>query len=344
MAVTFRKIETTTRLINPFRDFSPDEIPSEIRFDPLTGQTCRVFSLPYKSEPTDWTNTVERSKESFCPFCEDALETSTPLFPEDIIPEGRIRMGGATLIPNLVPFDKYAGVCIMTRSHYVPLEAWTPGNMKDAFRASKRFLTEISERDAAAKYFSINWNFMPPAGSSIVHPHLQPNCGEVPTNEHRLQIEGCRLYREKTGNSFWDDFMQAEKAGGERYLGEIGSTFWAMSFAPQGFLPDVWCLFQNRSSVIRAEDSEFDAFLVGLTGVLKYFHDENISSFNLSIFSAKEDTDFRVNARICPRLLPRPIGNSDIAYLQMLHKEAFCVRPPESECRKAREVFQNLRP
>jgi hypothetical protein len=37
-----------------------------------------------------------------------------------------------------------------------------------------------------------------------------------------------------------------------------------------------------------------------------------------------------VNARICPRLLPRPIGNSDIAYPQMMHKESFTVRPPEA--------------
>ncbi len=342
MTLSFRKIETRNRLLNPFRDFSPDEIPSEIRFDPLTGQTGRVFSIPYQSEPMDWTDIVKRSRESFCPFCEDALEKSTPLFPADLIPEGRIRMGGATLIPNLVPFDKYAGVCIMTRSHYVPLEDWNPENMRDAFRASKYFLTEISKRDGDAAYAYINWNFMPPAGSSIVHPHLQPNCGEFPTNEHRLQMEGCRRYREKTGKSFWDDFMEAEKADGARYIGEIDATFWAMSFVPQGFLPDVWCLFRNRRSIIHADENEFEAFLTGLTGVLKFFHNEKISSFNLSIFSVKDDTDFRVNAKICPRLLPRPIGNSDIAYLQMLHKEAFCVRPPESACHKVKEIFQDL--
>jgi hypothetical protein len=70
--------------------------------------------------------------------------------------------------------------------------------------------------------------------------------------------------------------------------------------------------------------------LDGLSRILKYFLEENIYSFNVSIFSAKEERGHRVNARICPRLLPRPIGNSDIAYPQMMHKESFTVRPPEA--------------
>ncbi len=344
MTFPFRKIKTQTRLLNPFRDFTPDKIPLEVRFDPLTGQTGRVFNLHYKCEPTDWTDIVKQSQKSFCPFCEAALEKSTPLFPQDLIPEGRIRLGEATLIPNLVPFDKYAGVCIMTHRHFVPLQDWSPENMLDAFAASQRFLKEIAARDPAVNYFCINWNFMPPAGSSIVHPHLQPNCGEVPTNEHRLQIEGSQAYREKTGRSYWDDFMAAERDERRRYIGEIGSTFWTMSFVPQSFLPDVMCLFRNHGSLLHVGENELDSFLRGLCGVLKHFHNNNVSSFNLSIFSVRDDADFRVNARISPRLLPRPIGNSDIAYLQMLHKEAFCVSLPESECVKISDIFSNLRP
>jgi hypothetical protein len=66
---------------------------------------------------------------------------------------------------------------------------------------------------------------------------------------------------------------------------------------------------------------------------------ENIYSFNVSIFSAKEEKSHRVNARICPRLLPRPIGNSDIAYPQMMHKESFTVRPPEAVREKLLQAF-----
>ena len=77
----------------------------------------------------------------------------------------------------------------------------------------------------------------------------------------------------------------------------------------------------------------------GLSGVLRYSGKENIPAFNMSIFSIKEDDDFRINARISPRLLPRPIGNSDRAYFQTLHKEPCTVTPPESLCPKLREIF-----
>lgn len=340
MNTLFKKIVTRTRLRNPFKGFSLDEIPSEIRFDPLTGHTVRVFDLSFRAEPVDWTGTVRRSEETFCPFCPESLEKSTPLFPEDLVPEGRIKVGEATLIPNLVPFDKYAGVAVMSHRHYVAMDEWTPDNLRDAFSASLDFARRVAEKDPETRFFSVNWNYMPPAGSSIVHPHLQPNCGEVPTNEHRFQMEGCRRYREETGRDFWEDFAAAERLSGERYIGEMGSTFWVLSYAPQGFLPDVWCIFKDQSSMMSMGDDDLTPFLKGLAGVLKYFCGENISSFNVSLFSVREGEDFRVNARICPRLLPRPIGNSDIAYLQMLHREPFCVRFPEAACGDLRKFFQ----
>jgi len=337
MTLLFRKIDTKTRLLNPFRGFSLEEIHSEIRFDPLTNESGRIFDIPFKCAPTDWTKTLERSDALFCPFCEGSIEKSTPLFPEDVISEGSIRVGEATLIPNLLPFDKYAAVCIMTRRHYIPLPEWNPETMEDAFVASQRFLREITEKDPQVDYFSVNWNYMPPSGSSIVHPHLQINCGEVPTNEHRLQLQGARQYQKETGLSFWSDFMDTEREKNERYIGEIGATFWTMGYVPRGFLPDVQCIFPDAVSLARINEEDLYSFLKGLSGVLSYFREQNIPSFNMSIFSVRDDRNFRVNARICPRLLPRPIGNSDMAYLQMLHRESFCVRPPESECPRVRD-------
>jgi len=85
--------------------------------------------------------------------------------------------------------------------------------------------------------------------------------------------------------------------------------------------------------------TEISGFLQGLSRVLQYFGQENIHAFNMSIFSVKEDEDFRINARICPRLLTRDIGNSDRAYMYTLHKEPYTVKPPESVCPKVREIF-----
>ena len=89
MSVSFKKIKDSMGLMNPFKDFSQDEIPLEIRYDPLTGQTTRVFDLPYRPiERPDFEAFVQRSKEMMCPFCPESLEISTPLYPKEIVPEG----------------------------------------------------------------------------------------------------------------------------------------------------------------------------------------------------------------------------------------------------------------
>jgi UDPglucose--hexose-1-phosphate uridylyltransferase len=339
MTVSFRKITGKTRLLNPFKGNRLDEIPFEIRFDPLTGSSGRVFDLPFKAERPDVAGIVARSKNIFCPFCPSALEKSTPEFPKDLIPEGRIKVGDATLIPNLAPFEKHAGVAIFSREHFLPMEHLTPETMRGAFSASLLYLKRVSEADPSVRFFSINWNYMPSAGSSIVHAHLQPNAGDVPTNILREQIEASRRYEQSNHRTYWEDFIQAEQQRDERYLGAIGSTSWAMSFVPLSFLPDVQCVFPESLSVLELNEDDLECFLKGLSRTLKYFLEEDVYSFNISIFSTKEEGSHRVNARMCPRLLPRPIGNSDIAYPQIMHKESFTVRPPEAACQKAKEAF-----
>jgi len=341
MSVEFRKIRSQVRLMNPFKGHSLDEIPFEIRFDPLTGQTGRVFDLPFKAEKPDVADIVDRSEKIFCPFCPAALEKSTPEFPKELIPEGRIKVGDATLIPNLAPFEKHAGVAIFSQEHFLPMENLTPETMHDAFSASLLYLKRVAQSDPLVHFFSINWNYMPPAGSSMVHAHLQPNAGDVPTNMLREQIEGCKRYRQENQRGFWEDLIQAEKQKDERYLGETGSAFWVMSFVPASFLPDVQCIFPEQVTLLELREDNLESFLKGLSKTLKYFLEQNVYSFNVSIFSTKEDKSHRVNARICPRLLPRPIGNSDVAYPQMMHKESFTVRPPEVVCQKMKERFRS---
>jgi UDPglucose--hexose-1-phosphate uridylyltransferase len=341
MSIEFEKITGKTRLLNPFKGNALDEIPFEIRFDPLTGATGRVFNLPFKAEKPDVADIVDRSKKIFCPFCPAVLEKSTPEFPKDLIPEGRIKVGDATLIPNLLPLEKHAGIAIFSSEHFLPMENLTPGTMRDAFSACLLYFKRVAQYDPLVRFFSINWNYMPCAGSSIVHAHLQPSAGEVASNALREQIGGCRRYEQVNRRNFWLDFIQAEKQQDKRALGTIGSSFWTMSFVPVSFLPDVQCVFPEHLTLLELSDNDVDSFLDGLSRTLKYFLGENIYSFNLAIFSTKDDRSHRVNARICPRLFPRPIGNSDIACPQMIHREPHSVRPPEAVREKLLQVFKS---
>ncbi len=183
--------------------------------DPLTGATGRVFNLPYhppKSPNTE--ETFKRSEGIFCPFCPENIEDSTPRFPEELVPGGKIRIGSATLVPNVLPLDRYVGVAVFSPQHFVRMEELTPEMMRNAFLAVQEFIRRVSEVDRRADCFSINWNYMPPAGSSLVHPHLQVLCGEHPTNHMRLQLEGANRYYRENGREFWDDFIrEGERKG-----------------------------------------------------------------------------------------------------------------------------------
>ena len=335
MPITFETLYDTMTLI---RAGKREEIPFEIRTDPLTGATGRVFNLPYhppKSPNTE--ETFKRSEGIFCPFCPENIENSTPRFPEELVPGGKIRIGSATLVPNVLPLDRYVGVAVFSPQHFVRMEELTPEMMRDAFLAVQEFIRRVSEVDRRAGCFSINWNYMPPAGSSLVHPHLQVLCGEHPTNHMRLQLEGANRYYRENGREFWDDFIREEKERASRYIGEIGPTFWTVGYVPRSHIPDVWCILPEQKSLLGVGEEALNFFLEGLSAILAYYHTLNLFSFNVSIFSFRFEEHFRVNARILPRLALRDIGNSDYTFLQAVHKENASVYAPESVCQQIRE-------
>ncbi len=90
-----------------------------------------------------------------------------------------------------------------------------------------------------AVYHIVNWNYMPPAGSSLIHPHLQVFSTSSAPNLMWTELEASRYYQESRGTNFWEDLVIAEKEAGERYLGKIGRTQWLTAFAPMGVAGDV---------------------------------------------------------------------------------------------------------
>ncbi len=340
MTVQFSSIHTFTEIHNPMKDFLLDRIPLEIRFDPLTGRSARVFDLPYTPPPRpDLEKEAALSREKFCPFCPGNVEKVTPRFPVDLLAEGRLHEGSAIVVPNLLPLDKYAAVCVMGENHYIPIEELKAPVFYDALKASVRFAERVLKFDPLVRACSINWNFMPPSGSSIMHPHLQINCGPAATNEMRAQLEGSLRYAASGFGDFWDDYIAQEKSKGERYLGRIGPFSWFLAYAPRGFLPDAWGIFDRRD-ITSLSGIEINDLAEGLSRIISYFAAEGLYSFNMALFSFSEAPHFRPNVRITPRLLTREAGNSDHTYLQVLHREPYCVKKPESVSSRIKEFFK----
>ena len=44
-------------------------------------------------------------------------------------------------------------------------------------------------------YHIINWNYMPPAGSSLIHPHLQVFATDFAPNLMRQELDAAKAYR-----------------------------------------------------------------------------------------------------------------------------------------------------
>jgi UDPglucose--hexose-1-phosphate uridylyltransferase len=340
MTVQFRSIHSFLEIHNPMKDFSLDRIPLEIRFDPLTGRSSRVFDLPYSPPPRpDLEKAAALSREKFCPFCPGNVEKATPRFPVDLLPEGRLREGSAIVVPNLLPLDNYAAVCVMGENHFIPMEGLKGPVLCDALTASVRFAERVLRFDPMVRACSINWNFMPPAGSSIMHPHLQINCGPAATNEMRAQLEGSLRYAVSGFGDFWDDYIAQEKTTDERYLGKSGPFTWFLAYAPRGFLPDAWGIFDRRD-ITSITGSEIKNFSEDLSRIISYFAAEGLYSFNMALFFFREASCFRPNVLISPRLLTREAGNSDHTYLQVLHREPYCVKTPESVLDRIKKFFK----
>lgn len=100
--IEFRRERYVSEYLDPRRGFAPTQVPVEVRWDPLTGQSCRL--LPEGSIPPPSRYDLEQlsnETRTNCPFCTDALEEQTPRFPVDVVPEGRIQVGECVLFPNL---------------------------------------------------------------------------------------------------------------------------------------------------------------------------------------------------------------------------------------------------
>jgi Galactose-1-phosphate uridylyltransferase len=190
----------------------------EYRKDPVTGLSCRINAERIK-RGIDQTPTLRYAAED-CPFCPQQVETVTPTFPDG----RRIIHGESVTFPNLFPFAAWHTVSVITRAHMV--DRFTPAQIRDALEGQ---MESLALREG---YASINWNFLPSAGASLAHPHLQGLVDAHPPERVRLLQEGAGAYRRHTGRDYWDDRLKAER-GSKRYL--CGDTItWIAHAVPVG--------------------------------------------------------------------------------------------------------------
>ncbi|MGQ9647184.1 MAG: hypothetical protein ACUVWO_11695 [Thermodesulfobacteriota bacterium] len=337
MEIKFERFHLQADLLSPLQGFELVSVPTEVRIDPLTKRRSRIitWSLPSKGK-FDFSQMAIESKECF--FCPDQVFSKTPRFPREIIAEGRISKGNAVGFPNLSPVGTYGNVVVLCREHFLHLDQFTPEIYEEALSVSIEIIRRITAFDPYARYWQISQNFLLPAGSSILHPHLQVIGDPIPTNEMEWLLDASSSYYFRSRTVYWNDLIQIEQGLGKRYITQNGKVHWFVPYAPIGF-NEVCGSVEGHSSVTTFGSEEIYSLAKGIVSTLKCYEGKDLNSFNFSIYSILDEPGFQVLIRIISRTPIQPYYLNDCTSYEVLQSELTSNVIPEELCREIRPYF-----
>jgi galactose-1-phosphate uridylyltransferase len=331
----FQSTVQETSFYSPLEEFAEVDVEVEVREDPLTGRQSRVvpdnFLVP-EDEP-DIEDVV--TDDEGCFFCPGPVSESTPKYP-DFVGVDRGSVGEATSFPNLNPYGAHSNVVVLTEDHYVPIDEFTPAIFVDGLRAAMEYVQSVLEHDDDATVASVNMNFLRPAGSSIVHPHVQTLVDDRGTNEQRTLIECANDYYGDHDAAYWHDLV-AEEADGERAIGATGRVDWLAPFAPKHHrhvlgVADEAALPGPGSDVL-------GDVAAGLVNVLDAYADAGLNSFNVAVHLVDDDPAVPPVIDVIARSVFDEYYWSDSPFFTVLHDEGVVDVAPEDYAAEVREQF-----
>lgn len=346
--IEFRKTEKVSHLHDPRAQFALTAVKSEVRQDPLTGDTSRIchFSFPPREVPA--LDALDEATRANCPFCPGRVEQITPRYPESLLPGGRMRRGEALLVPNLFPYDDVSAIVVMSKAHCLPMAGLPPRIIADALLLARDFI-RIAQAQLAGReaWGLVTWNYMPPSGASQVHPHLQVIVTDSPGNALRRELAAETAFLARHGVPYPQALLEAEAgaAGGERLVMEEAGIAWGVPYSPCGLMGDVQATFRGRATLAELEDAQVEAYAAQLSRIAAAYARLGLWSFNLTLFpDAATERSGRhwLAARLLPRLYLHPhLHNSDAAYMQLLLGEKFAMVHPERHAADLRAALSS---
>ena len=269
-AITFESAASTLSLRNPFNGFDVEEHRVEVRRDPILGDTSVLNR--YQQNKTGFSGEndrefiarlVEKSAET-CIFCGERLGARTARYPDDLIPGGQLTRGEATLMPNLFALGAYHPLVVLARAHFLELAEFTPALLADGLGAAREFLNRVHQRDPAAVFTAVGANYLPPAGASLIHPHLQMLVTPVAYTHHERLLQACRRHHERHGGSCLDDLAREERRLGQRFVAHLGGWNWMTAFAPQG-CNEILAVHESEQDFAALPDEGVQALAAGIS-------------------------------------------------------------------------------
>ncbi len=351
-SIAFEKITVISRLENPLKSFAVDEQMIEYRRDPLTGwlsvinarRAERVKQAAAASAEKRVLDEVIESSRKGCFFCPENIERSTPRFPQEVFPEGRLWRGECCIFPNLYPFAKHHAVATLTTQHFVDVGDFRHQNVFDNLWLAREFFRRVREIDPKAKYPMFNWNHLPPAAASIIHPHTQILVEEQPTPAEKQMLEKSKRFFKKWGECFWEALVREERRLGERMVYESKDVAVVASFAPRGNR-ELQLIVKYASSLLDLSDRVLDEVAKLLCALLRGYSQLGVGSFNTSTYSAGfgEGADyFWTSFRIISRPQPATLYTSDTGFMERFHDEWVIEGFPEDFAKAIRRSLDGV--
>jgi len=346
--INFERWQQVAHFHNPLKDGKLVEHSIEVRLDPLLEHQS-VFPLMLKGKasalfpPTDreyLEECAERSKNQ-CFLCDGIWRKRTPRYSEKILPEGYLEKNDVALFPNLFPLAAYHAVVMVGNKHCRHLDDFPAGMIKDSFSVTLEFIRRCYESDPGVIHFTINANYLFPAGASVMHPHLQILGSPFPGTHERELLERSRDYFKKHGTSYWLDLSATEKLLRERWIGEIDGSQWFTAYSPLG-PNEVIAIMPSVHHFLDWGEAEMNGVAEGLAKTLSAYAGLNLSTFNFSCLSAplnSKSTEFCCILRLINRQNVVPHYRADDYYFQKLLGSELIVSPPEELASFIRQYF-----
>jgi len=348
MPITFEKTIKQATILNPLKDFQEDTITFGYRTDPLTGRNTTVIKgmLNYVSKflvsDEDLLNSLVEKTRVNCPFCPENIKTKTPMFTQEFLKEGRIFVGDAVVIPNLLGHAERSVLVVLSKEHHLKLKDFTQKLIFDGFKGGVAYLKRLSEVDPSICFPAFVFNYLPPAGSSIFHPHMQVLARDRPFYLIKLMLEKSRAYYESNKSSYWSDLLHKER-GGERHLFERNDVEWLVPFAPLRGLNEVQAIVRGKSNLLELNDRDWHGLAKGIFKILQFYDRKGYVSFNIILMSGPMNEHleyFDVNLRMISRPGIQALGFTDAWALPYLLWDGEAVEEPELFAERIRKFIE----
>jgi len=209
-------------------------------------------------------------------------------------------------------------VTVITKEHFI--ETFNRQQIVDALHGQMEALLP------AQGYASINWNFLPSAGASLLHPHMQGLADSCPSRIVDMYLYASRTYRNRHGKSYWGAVREEEKTSDRYLFGD--EILWSAHAVPVGER-------EVRGILPVASLDEFECYIDllarGILEILTLYRRLGTHAFNMSLFfdKAGDDNGFCAFCSLISRINPNQMSTSDSAFMERMHLEPVILTMPE---------------